>query len=397
MSESRKIIHLDLDAFYCAVEEQLNPALNGKAFAVGGSPDSRGVVASCSYAARSFGVRSAMPMSRAVQLCPALQIVPWRRNEYGKKSKQVMAVLHQVTDLVEQLSIDEAFLDVSQRAADIRTIARELQEQIKQETGLPASLGAATNKLVAKVATDVGKAAIKTNTYPSAIQIVNPGQEAAFLAPLPSEALWGIGPKTAEQLAKIGVRTIGDLANWPERDLYQRFGQQGYDLARRANGIDYREVITQRATKSISQETTFEQDVSDETQLLSKLRKQADSIGKSLKHADLLGATVKLKLRWADFTTVTRQTTLPDPTDQADMIYQYAVELFQQNWKRGLPIRLIGLGISGLQPPSRQLSLWDSPNLQKQANLQTVIDELREKFGQESIYQGITTDPEEND
>ncbi len=397
MSESRKIIHLDLDAFYCAVEEQLNPVLNGKAFAVGGSPDSRGVVASCSYAARSFGIRSAMPMSRAVQLCPALQIVPWRRNEYGKKSKLVMAVLHQVTDLVEQLSIDEAFLDVSHRVEDIRTIARELQEKIKQETSLPASLGAATNKLVAKVATDVGKAAIKTNTYPSAIQIVNPGQEAAFLAPLPTEALWGIGPKTAEHLAKIGVRTIGDLATWPERDLYQRFGQQGYDLARRANGIDYREVTTQRATKSISQETTFEQDVSDETHLLSKLRKQADSIGKSLKRADLLGATVKLKLRWADFTTVTRQTTLPDPTDQADIIYQYAVELFQQNWKRGLPIRLIGLGISGLHPPSRQLSLWDSPNLQKQAKLQTVIDELKEKFGQESIYQGLTTDLEEND
>lgn len=192
-TQPRKILHFDLDAFFCAVEEQHNPALRGLPFAVGGRPDQRGVVASCSYAARMTGVRSAMPMSQALRLCPGLVIVDSRMGNYGAVSRQVMAILHEVTPLVEQLSIDEAFLDVSGRPEDGLALARGLQRRVRDELGLPASLGVATNKLVAKIATDVGKAAVRSGDYPRSIQVVPPGEEAAFLAPLPVDALWGGG------------------------------------------------------------------------------------------------------------------------------------------------------------------------------------------------------------
>ncbi|HKZ68683.1 MAG TPA: DNA polymerase IV, partial [Anaerolineales bacterium] len=208
----RKILHLDLDAFFCAVEEQRDPSLRGKPFAVGGKPEERGVVASCSYAARQVGVRSAMPMSRALKLCPGLLIVSARHRAYGQTSDKVMAVLHDLTPLVEQISIDEAFLDVSDLPQSAEAIARELQRTIRDQLNLPASLGVATNKLVAKIATDVGKAAARTGDYPSAVMVVPPGEEAAFLAPLPAIALWGVGPKTADQLARLGLKTIGDIA-----------------------------------------------------------------------------------------------------------------------------------------------------------------------------------------
>ncbi len=225
----RKILHLDLDAFFCAVEEQRDPNLRSKAFAVGGRPETRGVVASCSYAARRFGVRSAMPMARAVKLCPHLIIVPSHFDAYRAASQQVMAHLYQLTPLVEQVSIDEAFLDVSDRPEPAEGLARRLQTTINTELNLPCSLGVATNKLVAKIANDVGKAAARSDQPPNALQVVPPGQEAAFLAPLPVEALWGVGPKTAERLHGLGLHTIGDLARWPEADLGRRFGQHGYD------------------------------------------------------------------------------------------------------------------------------------------------------------------------
>ncbi len=226
----RKILHLDLDAFFCAVEENLDPSLRGQAFAVGGQPDQRGVVASCSYAARVYGVRSAMPMAQAVRLCPNLIIRPNRRGVYGDVSRSVMAILHDLTPLVEQLSIDEAFLDVSLLPDPAELLARRLQERINTELHLPCSLGVASNKLVAKIANTVGKARARSSIPPNAITIVPPGDEAAFLAPLPASELWGVGPKTAEQLARLDIHTIGDLARWPETDLIRRFGQHGQAL-----------------------------------------------------------------------------------------------------------------------------------------------------------------------
>jgi nucleotidyltransferase/DNA polymerase involved in DNA repair len=216
----RKILHLDLDAFFCAVEEQRDPTLRGKAFAVGGRPDARGVVASCSYPARKFGVRSAMPMIQAKRLCPELIIVSWNHGDYRAVSKKVMALLHDLTPLVEPLSIDEAFLDVSDIPGDPEAIARRVQSGIRADLDLPSSLGVATNKLVAKIANNIGKSSAKTESYPNAITVVAPGQEAAFLAPLPTRELWGVGPKTAERLTRLGLKTIGDIAQYPPADHF---------------------------------------------------------------------------------------------------------------------------------------------------------------------------------
>jgi DNA polymerase-4 len=232
----RTIVHLDLDAFFCAVEEQRDPRLRGTPFAVGGRPESRGVVASASYMARKFGVHSAMPMSQAARLCPDLVVVPPNFTAYRAASQQVMARLNALTPLVEQISIDEAFLDVTALAEPGEMLAAQLQARIRDDLALSCSLGVASNKLVAKVATDVGKSLVRSGKMPQAICVVPPGDEAAFLAPLPATALWGVGPKTAQKLAELSILTIGEIAAWPAADLARRFGQHGDDLARRARG-----------------------------------------------------------------------------------------------------------------------------------------------------------------
>jgi DNA polymerase-4 len=379
----RTILHLDLDAFFCAVEEQRDPALCGKPFAVGGRPEERGVVSSCSYAARQYGVRSAMPMSRAVALCPGLIVVSSHFPAYRAASAQVMARLRAVTAVVEQISIDEAFLDVSALAQDGAQLAARIQASIRNELELPCSLGVASNKLVAKIATDVGKSAARGAGSPNAICVVPAGQEAAFLAPLPSSALWGVGPKTAERLAGMGIHTIGEIAAWPEADLARRFGKHGHDLARHARGIDDRPLVTSHTAKSISQETTFAQDVRDADTLRRTIQTQAAEISRKLKRDSLVCTTVKLKLRWPDFTTPTRQATLHEPTDQAEAIGEVALRLFEQIWRSGLPVRLLGVGVSGLGAPPRQLSLWDAApaDSEQQRRIRAALAALRERFG----------------
>jgi DNA polymerase-4 len=391
--ENRTIIHLDLDAFYCAVEELSKPHLKGKPFAVGGSPASRGVVSSCSYAARRRGIRSAMPMARAVQLCPDLIVLPGNHREYSKKSKQVMAVLKEVTNLVEQISIDEAFLDISAISEKPLATAHQLQQDILQKTRLPCSLGIASNKLVAKIATDIGKSSVETDIYPNALLEVPAGKESEFLSPLPLETLWGIGPKTADALRAIGINNIGQLAKWPTKDLVNRFGKHGYDLHRRANGIDNRPVETVHEPKSFSQEVTFSRDTNDEEVLAKQLSRQAASIAESLSRRDLVCTTVKLKLRWPDFSTITRQTTLVAPTADRDLILSAARDLFDHHWNNSTPIRLIGVGVSGLQPPNRQLSLWDQIDFQKVANLEAAIHQVRARFGPQMIQKGASKSP----
>jgi DNA polymerase IV len=395
---ARCILHLDLDQFFCAVEEQRDPTLKGKPFAVGGRPEGRGVVASASYAARQFGVRSAMPMAHAVRLCPKLIIVRPDFPAYRAASQQVMAFLHARTPLVEQLSIDEAFLDVSDIPQAGEAIARDLQATIRAELDLSCSLGVASNKLVAKIATDVGKGMARSGAIPSAICIVPPGEEAQFLAPLPATALWGVGPKTAERLALLGITTIGDLAAWPADDLARRFGQHGEDLARRAKGIDTRPIETSRATKSISQETTFARDVVDRVELERTLQVQAAEVAAKLRRKGLVGTTVKLKIRWPDFTTPTRQLTLPQPTDEAEAIGAAALRLFAQLWPPGQPVRLIGVGVSGLGTPPRQLSLWDVPTPEEQARqekLRAAIAGVEARLGRGHIRRGDECDQRE--
>jgi DNA polymerase-4 len=382
----RKILHIDLDAFFCAVEELHDPSLKGKPFAVGGKADQRGVVASCSYAARQFGVRSAMPMSRALRLCPDLIVISSRHGDYSAVSKQVMALLD-ISPFIERISIDEAFVEVTDLPDPVESIAKTLQNKINTALNLPVSIGAATNKLVAKIANDWGKQQKSGAEPPNAITVIPPGEEAAFLAPLPVQSLWGIGPKTAAKLGALGINTIGALAQTPKETLEMLFGRFGPDLRERALGIDDRPVGSERGVKSVSNEITFAQDLTDEKLILSHLRSLSDQVGRRLRKAVLAGATVQIKLRWADFTTITRQKTLPSPTNLDKEIFETAAELFRENWPRGEPVRLIGVGVSSLSPPIRQLSLWDDDH-QREGNLLSAIDALRERYGREIIQRG---------
>ncbi len=384
----RTILHLDLDAFFCSVEETQDPELRGKSFAVGGKPNERGVVASCSYAARAVGVRSAMPMSRALQLCRNLIIVPGRHKLYGEYSEKVMKKLRDLTPLVEQISIDEAFLDISDMSATPARIALALQAGIKNELHLPSSIGIASNKLVAKIATEVGKKSNKkSNEPPFGLTIVPLGEEAKFLAPLPADMLWGVGPKTSARLTELGIHTIGDIAGWPENEMTSLFGENGRDLWRHAQGIDNRPIVTGYETKSISQETTYNVDIRDEKTLEKTLREQAREVARQLRKNDLAGKTVKLKIRWSDFTTLTRQTTLPTSTDNEDEIFHTAIKLMKTVRKPNQLVRLIGVGVSGLGAPVRQLSLWDVGS-EKSRKLQEVVDQLQEKYGRDVIHKG---------
>jgi len=390
----RTILHIDLDAFYCAVEETYHPELRGKPFAVGGKPEERGVVASCSYAARRMGVRSAMPMGKALRLSPVLVIVPMRHHLYSEVSRQVMERLRDLTPLVEQISIDEAFLDISDVREPSETTAQKLQSRIRDELQLPCSIGIASNKMLAKIATEVGKSLalreIKAQGEvkpPNALTVVPLGEEITFLAPLPAEMLWGVGPKTSARLTELGIYTIGDLAKWPESELVRMFGENGRDLARHSKGIDDRPVVTEHETKSISQEITYSRDVRDDAVLQKTLHEMSAEVGKQLRQNNLAGKTIKLKLRWPDFTTLTRQTTLTNPTDQDDEIERVALELLKAVRKPYQAVRLIGVGVTGLGQPLRQLGLWDVDS-EKERKLQEAVDELHEKYGRNVIKRG---------
>jgi DNA polymerase IV len=390
----RTVLHIDLDAFFCAVEETHNPELRGKPFAVGGKPEERGVVASCSYAARRMGVRSAMPMSKALRLSPGLIIVSSRHSLYREVSRQVMERLHDLTALVEQISIDEAFLDISALHGEPETVARTLQARIRDELQLPCSIGIASNKLMAKIATEVGKALalrkIKEQGLaepPNALTVVPFGEEAAFLSPLPADMLWGVGPKTSARLTDLGIHTIGDIAKWPEGELVRLFGENGRDLSRHSKGIDDRPITTEHETKSISQEITYSRDVRDDKVLQDTLREMSAEVGAQLRRNNLAGKTIKLKLRWPDFTTLTRQTTLNQLTDEEDVIEKTALQLLKSIRKPNQAVRLIGVGVSGLGQPVRQLGLWDMED-EKSRKLQEAVDSLREKYGKAIVHHG---------
>jgi len=349
---TRAIVHLDLDAFYAAVEVLQNPGLAEKPLIIGGRPEQRGVVSTASYPARAFGVRSAMPMARALQLCPDAIVLPPRHSVYHDYSRQVMAILREFSPLMEQVSIDEAYLDLTDpidawdKAVEQ---AREIQRRVRKDVELSASLGVATNKLVAKVASDQHK--------PGGLTVVRPGEEAAFLAPLPVRVLWGIGPVTAGKLAGMGVTTVSELARLPEDALRERFGKHGAGMARQARGVDERPVAPERQTRSISQETTFSRDLADPDALKRQLWRLSQGLARHLQQADLAAATITLKLRYADFTTLTRQMRLGAPTDDEQEIYRAALALFERAWQRGRAVRLLGVAGRHLGPVVGQLSL----------------------------------------
>jgi DNA polymerase-4 len=348
----RAIVHLDLDAFFAAVEVLEKPELAGKPLLIGGRPEDRGVVATASYAARAFGVRSAMPMARALSLCPEAIVLPARHGVYGDYSRRVMALLHEMASLVEQVSIDEAYLDLSDQVTawgDAIQVAQEIQRRIKNVIGLSASLGVATNKLVAKVASDRDK--------PGGLTVVRPGEEATFLAPLPVRVLWGVGPVTAEKLAGMGVTKVGELAELPEEVLRDRFGRNGAAMAHMARGIDERPVVTEHEIKSVSQERTFSRDLVKLDDLRVQLWALSRGVESRLKRKGLAATTVAIKLRYSDFTTLTRQTRLSVPTDDEREIYRAALALLSRAWQRGRPVRLLGVAGRDLTPPVGQLPL----------------------------------------
>lgn len=385
---ARSILHLDLDAFFASVEELLDPSLAGLPVIVGGSPEGRGVVASASYAARAFGVRSAMPVAQALRLCPQAIVRRGRHREYGTYSRRVMAILGEYTPLLEPISIDEAFLDVSGCEAlfgPAEVLAHHLQERILAEVGLPCSLGVASNKLVAKIATEMAK--------PRGVRVVPPGEEAGFLAPLPIERLWGVGQVTARRLREHGVRTIGELAALPEGQMRALFGSSAAGMRRRALGIDERPVGVEGRRKSVSQERTFARDVGDLEVLQRALLKMSEEVAAQLRREGDCAHTVVLKMRYPDFTTITRQATLAQPTDLAEDICARARQLLQREWKKGTQLRLIGVGVSGLSQ-ARQLSLFDRHG-ERLERVTKAVDEIRDKYGRDAIGRASLLKPHE--
>lgn len=341
---TRCIIHADLDAFFASVEQLDKPELRGRPVVVGGPPESRGVVAAASYEARAYGIHSAMPMRTALRLCPQAVRVSPRFQRYADMSKRVMDVFRQVTPLVEQISLDEAFLDVSDRIGKGRSpeeVANALKEQVRQEVGLTVSVGVASSKSVAKIASGLNK--------PDGIIVVPPGGERQFLAPLPVQSLWGVGPKTAERLAADSITTIGDLAGKSEEWARSRFGARGLYFLNLARGIDDSPVIVEHETRSVSTETTFPSDVDDPKVLEAGLRKLAENTARRLRAGGLKGKTVKLKLRLADFTTFTRQATIARPTNAAEVILAEASRLLARELHAGRRFRLLGVGVSDLR------------------------------------------------
>ena len=373
---ARTILHVDLDAFFCSVEERIDPSLTGKAFVVAGSAERRGVVSSASYPARKFGIRSAMPTSRALRLHPGLIILPVRHHLYGEESDRIMSVLRDSAPLVEQISIDEAFLDVSDDPRSGGEIAAVLQAEIRQRFGLPTSWGVAPSKLVAKIATEVGK--------PNGLVVVPPADVATFLAPLPVGMLWGVGPKTQAFFHKEGILTIGALAGLSDARLKELFGGRGPELASHARGEDDRPVVEEREARSMSSETTFARDLADERVLKQTLRGQSEEVGRRLREAQQAGNTVRIKVRWSDFSTITRQARLSQPTDQDGEIYRAAQALFDKAWHKGRPVRLLGVGVSGLEAPVRQLSLFDR-TWEQDVRLLKAVDQIRSRFGDQAL------------
>lgn len=387
----RKILHIDLDAFFCACEELEDPTLRGTVFAVGGSAEGRGVISTCSYAARALGIHSGMPTAQAMRICPSLNLIRGSHGRYGERSRSVMVILQNYTPIMEQISVDEAFLDISDMRESNEEVARMIQREIFEKTHLPCSLGGSTNKLTAKMANTIGKKRVKTSTYPQSINCIPAGEEAAFLAPLPVGKLWGVGDHGEKRLRDLGITTIGQLAAYPVEPLVRHFGKYALELHEHANGRDDSPVHSEsEAPKSVSQETTFERDVDDRQRLSNTMLHQSEQVGYRLRKHGLKGNTVRLKLRWGDFTTITRQVRLPYAINQDLRIFEQASALFDAAWEpERKPIRLIGVGVSGFESEEPQLTLFGTNDTEKEDRLLEAVDNLRTKYGKSILKRGI--------
>lgn len=394
MSETaRTILHMDMDAFYASVEMLDNADLRGKPVIVGGTTN-RGVVSAASYEARKFGVHSAMPIMQARKLCPHGVFLGVRMPRYQEISRMIMEIFHRFTPLVEPLSLDEAFLDVTASKAlkgDGQTIAREIKRLVLTETGLTVSAGVASCKLIAKIASDQNK--------PDGLTVVPHGTEKEFLAPLPINRLWGVGQATRKTLALVGVSTIGDLSRLPEKILIAKFGDKhGHHLRQVSQGIDSREVTPEHDVKSIGNEETFAKDLVAFKRIRQELLALCTQVGKRARAHGISGKTITVKVKYGDFQQVTRATTLPSPVNDDRSLYQAGCELLTKTEAGRRPIRLLGLTISNLTPAgkSAQLGLFTDSGLQKKReDLYQAMDAISNRYGRAAIIPGKLLDTEE--
>lgn len=390
----RRIIHVDMDEFFAAVEKLDRPELRGRCLLIGGDPRGRGVVSTASYEARRFGCRSAMPMSTAIRLCPQAIVLPPRGQRYADVSSQVFDVLAQFTPLVEPLSIDEAFLDVTgceRLLGTAEQIARQIKDRIRSQVGLTASVGLAPNKFLAKLASDLQK--------PDGLVVIEPARIHDVLDPLPVTKIWGVGPAAAAEMEKIGVRTIGQLRQLSLQRLTRQFGSMGEHYHRLAGGLDDRDVTPDSQAKSIGQEETFPQDLEDLDELRRVLLGQVEQVARRLRRSQMVARSVHLKIRYGDFTTLSRSSTIEQPTDVTDELWSASRGLLDE-WARTSyrPLRLLGMSASNLAPRAgRQLSLFEAPEHQRQQRLDQAIDRVTERFGRGAIGRAASHPRKEDD
>jgi DNA polymerase-4 len=376
------ILHVDMDAFYAAVEQRDRPELRGQPVIVGGSGDSRGVVCAASYEARTFGVHSAMPSVTAKRLCPNGIFLPPRMTHYAAISRQIQEILLSFTPLVEPLSLDEAFLDIhgcEGLFGPAGAIARKIKAKIHQELDLIASIGVAPNKFLAKLASDMSK--------PNGLLELDPARVTEFLAPLPVGRLWGVGAKADKRLRLLGIQTVGQLAGFAEDILEEHFGQLGPHLRRLANGQDERPVVPDEEAKSVSTETTFARDIGKRRLLRSWLLELVEHLGQRLRRQHACARTIDIKVRTSDFQTYMRSKTLPEATDVTEVIWQAAAQLFDRHVRDDwLPLRLLGVGASGLVRDGQvQGNLFEDEWRNKQRALDQTADQIRRQFGDDAI------------
>ncbi|MFB3815532.1 MAG: DNA polymerase IV [Terriglobales bacterium] len=382
---SRTYFHLDMDAFFVSVEELYDPSLKGKPVVVGGRPNERGVVAAASYAARKFGVHSALPLRTAYKLCPQAIFVDGHPQRYREYSERVFAILKRFSPLVEMASIDEAYLDMTgteRLLGPPLRAAHDLHTAVKNETQLNCSIGIASSRLVAKVASDQAK--------PNGVLLVIPGQEARFLAPLEVRKIPGVGKVMEQNLHALGIKTVGDLARLDEAFLAERFGKWGLALAGKSQGQDAggwfdEEIGAGTGPKSISHEHTFNEDTAAVEQLESTLARLSEMVGRRLREHRLHARTLQLKLRYSDFSTITRAHSLPAATQVDTEILHVIRDLFRRNWKPGAAVRLLGVHASGFEEHEGQLDLLDSARHEKWQQALSAADRLRDKYGESAV------------
>ncbi len=385
--KTRDIIHVDMDAFFASIEQRDNPGLQGKPVIVGADPrqgKGRGVVSAASYEARKFGITSALPISQAYRLCPQGCFVPVHGKRYAEVSRKIMAIFREYTPLVEPISLDEAFLDVTgtgRLKGEAVTIGREIKFRLKSEEKLTASVGIAPNKLIAKIASDLEK--------PDGFVVVKPEGVKEFLSPLSIRRLWGIGNKTEKKLKHLGIKTIGDFASLTEPEVEAIFGNNGIDLWRYSHGLDSRKVVIRSMAKSVSNEITFLEDQTDSEIIHTTLLKLSEKVGYRLRRNQYFGKTIFLKLRFSDFTTLVRHSTLSEPMNLSEIIFREVKMLYKKLDIIGQPIRLLGVGVTQLCPDNKhQLSLFNIEEQRRQKAAEAV-DRIKKKFGDHSIGRGL--------